>query len=121
MASSLHENFLSGRTLTATGPFVRINSVNRYLVILPDDSKIPPDLIEKTFQYSHAVRDTRRTWIVASNDLTCWDICSRLRIADESDPSNLTTGIVLKIDEINGYADATLWQNLRAWAALGND
>ena len=115
MPTSMEEEVSS---LESWWKIVENADVNRYLVILPDDSTIQPEKIASTFQHWHPVRDTRRTWVIASDDLTCWNVCQKLGIAAETDESKIPTGLVLKIDEVNGYTDAALWQTLRAWSSL---
>lgn len=90
--------------------------LNRYVIILRDDSTIQDDAISKAFDHSVVIGN--RVWAVASTDLTCWDICEKIGLSNVTAESPVPTGIVLKIDEINGYTYSNVWDKLRVWAEL---
>ena len=88
----------------------------RYMIVLREDSTIREELIPETFE--HSLQIGPRVWAVASTDLTCWDICEKIGLSKVTDQSPTPTGIVLKVDEINGYTYSSVWDKLRVWAEL---
>lgn len=86
--------------------------MNCYLVAIPPDSAVQEDSIRKQFPERHWLVQ-ERVWIVAGSQPTCIDVCKRLGIGPKGGTDAI--GIVIKMNEYNGFAQRTLWEKLNVW------
>ena len=87
-----------------------------FVVIAPPQSELShDDIIREYPKLSHRVASN--VWVVSSPDqYTTESVCKTLGIGngDESDPK---TGVVVALQDYNGYANRSLWETLRTWEA----
>ena len=82
--------------------------MNTFFVYLPDGlaglkAGLPPENLSLLAD---------RLWVVASEEATCADLCTRLGIGPS--PGGIR-GVVSKMDEFYGYYDRSLWDKLGVW------
>ena len=86
--------------------------MNRFLVIIrPGESDLNSQTITEKFPDYYEVVP-KCVWAIASKEHnTTVRVMDVLGMTDESD----STGVVVKIDEYNGYFERGLWETLRTW------
>ncbi len=83
--------------------------MSAFIVILPEDSGIKAEDIERTFQHRYELV-AERAWLVS--DDRCFDISD---VRDLVEIGEGRSGLVVEISEYTGYGDRALGKRLSKW------
>ena len=89
-----------------------------FLVAATEGSEISTEDITSAFPNYYEVVPGR-VWIVASEYIaTTEGICMSLRIHPPTNPAHKRTALVTGLSDFNGYAQQSLWDQLKLWGAM---
>ena len=87
--------------------------VNIYMISLPDASTVDGAAVAKAYpENSYKIRDG--IWVVASELETCGEVADAIGIGTKPD-ARWPLGLVGKIEDVNGFMEADLWEKLNVW------
>lgn len=97
-----------------------VGQMSAYLVVLFADSSVRAEKLTETFPDHYRLRDG--AWVVNGEQQTCGDVAAVLGIGVRTPgkpESAEPTGFVARLspEDVNGYADAGLWEKLNLWMA----
>lgn len=90
--------------------------MSAYLVVLFSDSSVKAEKLTGSFPDHYRLRDG--VWVVSGEQQTCGDVAVELGIGgqkpDKGKSAEWPTGFVARLspEDINGFADAALWEKL---------
>ena len=97
-----------------------VDQMSAYLVVLFADPSVRPEKLTEKFPDRYRLREG--AWVVNGEQQTCGDVAAVLGIGvptpgkpESAEP----TGFVARLlrEDVNGYADAGLWEKLNLWMA----
>ena len=87
--------------------------MNCFIVAAAGTNPVTERAIQSNFKDRYFKIEAGSVWVVASESAACNDICQKLGMH----PKSNRTGVVVKMDEYNGFFVRSLWEKITQWQA----
>ena len=89
-----------------------------YVVISSNIEKIEASKVEAAFPDHLTLNEL--AWVIATDLKTCSDVCAEVGLKPpprEGTLQDFSTGLVVKLEEYNGFFARELWEKIDVWKA----
>ena len=82
-----------------------------YIIVFGDQSANAQQALEREFPQYHHLVVPDRVWVIGSVKPTCGEVCEAIGMV----PGGEHNGVVVRVDDYNGYFARSLWEKIALW------